>query len=105
MDADERDIFQFLKSRSGEFASAMEICRRAGTKRRFHEDPNWAKPVLQRMVERGILEHNQLGRYRIKPSRKNKKQWIAPDIAKILQEKGFSTEAVEIHEDDYYENL
>jgi hypothetical protein len=108
MDADEREIFQFLKTRMGDFTAAMEICRRAGSKRRFHQDPNWAKPVLQRMEERAILESDQQGRFRIKPvARKHKKQWVAPDIAKILQESGVNIdgEGGGVADDEYYENL
>lgn len=106
MDADEREIFQFLKTRAGEFTAAMEVCRRAGNKRRFHEDSDWAKPILQRMAERGILESDQQGRYRIKPvNRKHKKQWVSPDIAKILQESGLTVESDGVGEDEYYENL
>jgi hypothetical protein len=106
MDTDEREIFQFLKTRAGDFTAAMEICRRAGSKRRFHEEPDWAKSILQRMAERGILESDQQGRYRIKPvARKHKKQWVAPDIAKILQESGVAVEGEGVGDDEYYENL
>jgi hypothetical protein len=102
MDSDEREIFQFLKSHGSEFIAAMEICRRAGSKRRFHEDPHWAKPVLIRMAERQILESDTQGRYRLKPTRKHK-QWVAPEIAKILQEGG--VEIGDAADDEYYENL
>ncbi len=61
MDGDERDIFQFLKTRGTEFVAAMEIARRAGNKKRFYQDPNWAKAVLMRMVDRGILETTPRG--------------------------------------------
>lgn len=108
MDADEREIFQFLKTRAGEFTAAMEICRRAGNKKRFHQDANWAKPILQRMEERSILESDQQGRFRIKPiARKHKKQWVAPDIAKILEESGVESVAGEsgVANDEYYDNL
>jgi len=110
MDADERDIFQYLKTWGESFSSAMEICRRAGSKRRFHEDPSWAKPVLVRMAERGILESDVAGRYRIKPvPREKHKQWIAPEIAKILEEGGEPPPEIkgdfELAEDDYYEGL
>lgn len=106
MDADEREIFQFLKSYGGEFLSAMEVCRRAGGKRKFHEDPNWAKQPLIRMAERNILEADQSGRYRIKPVKKHKQQWIAPDIAKILQESNAEPDTGGgLADDEYYENL
>ena len=47
-----------------------------------------------RMTERGILESDLQGRYRIKPvSRKDKnKRVVPPDIDKILQESGLDIE-------------
>ena len=110
MDTDERDIFQFLKTWGTEFTNAKEVARRAASKKKFYEDPDWAKPILMRMVERGILESDIQGRYRIKPvSRKKKaKQWVAPDIAKILKESGVEVEAGgegDIADDEYYEQL
>ena len=108
MDADERDVFQFLKSWGGDYVGGVEIARRAGNKRRFHTDPDWAKPVLTRMAERGILESDAGGRYRIKPmSRKDKHQrWVAPDIAKILTESGVEMEdGTGTASDESYEEL
>jgi len=111
MDADEREIFHFLKTRETDFTNAMEICRRAGTKKKFHDDPNWAKPILMRMAERGILESDIQGRYRIKPMSRKKRgsKWVAPDIAKILKESGVEVEPGEgesnIANDEYYEQL
>jgi hypothetical protein len=112
MDTDEREIFQFLKTWGTDFTGAMEVCRRAGSKKRFHEDPNWAKPILLRMAERGILESDLQGRFRIKPVLKKKKdsKWVAPDIAKILKESGVEMDVNsggegEIAEDEYYDEL
>jgi len=108
MDGDERDIFQFLKTRGTEFVNAMEIARRSGNKRRFYEEPDWAKVVLMRMEERGILESDPSGRYRIKPAprRDKNKRWVAPDIAKILNESGVEIEAGgDLASDEYYEEL
>jgi hypothetical protein len=108
MDADERDIYQFLKTWGTEYIGAMEIARRATSKKRFYDDPDWAKVVLMRMGDRGILESDSQGRYRIKPvSRKDKnKRWVAPDIAKILHESGVEVEAGDgIAPDEYYEQL
>lgn len=110
MDADEREIFQYLKTWGGQYTNAMEICRRAGTKKRFHEEPSWAKAVLVRMSERGILESDVSGRYRIKPVPRTKhKQWVAPDVAKVLEEGGVVPEieaaTSDLADDEYYENL
>ena len=112
MDGDEREIYYFLKTRGEEYVNAVEIARRAGGKKKFHEDPDWARPILLRMAERGILESDVQGRYRIKPVPKKKKssQWVAPDIAKILKESGVEVEAGgggdgDIADDEYYEQL
>jgi hypothetical protein len=108
MNTEEREVFHFLQSWGTDFINAAEIARRAGTKKKFHEDPNWAKPVLMVMVERGILESDSNGRYRIKPIPKKNKhnRWVAPDIAKILKEGGVEVEGSgEIGPDEYYDQL
>ena len=90
MDADERDICLYLKGWPGQFVSLAEVCRRAGGKRRYREDPNWAVPILVRLVERGFIESDSTGHYRLKPrTKKEKKQrWVSPQIQKILEKSG-----------------
>jgi hypothetical protein len=90
MDADEQDIFNYLKTWGKEFVSVREVCRRAGTKQRFIDEPDWAKPLMLLMAERGILERDTAGRYRIKPKPKKKEndRWVAPNIAQMLKEMG-----------------
>ena len=110
MDADEREIFNYLKTWGKEYVGTTEICRRAGNKKRFHEDPEWAIPILISMKERSILESDAMGRYRVKPARKKKGggRWIAPDIEKILAESGLKVESnnsSDIGPDEYYEQL
>ncbi len=110
MDGDERDIFNFLKTRGSEFVNAKEISRRAGAIKRFHENPEWAKVVLLRMAERGIIECDINGRYRIKPVKKTKHQqrWVSPEIAKILGENGGESGGSGedgIGPDEHYEQL
>ena len=108
MDSEEREIFYFLKTWGEEFVSGKEIARRAGGKKKFHQKPDWARPLLLRMTERGLLESDVGGRYRIKPVRKEKtKRWVSPEIAKILEESGVQVEgrAAEAGTDEYYEQL
>jgi hypothetical protein len=108
MDADEREIFRFLKSWGGQFVSAHEVSRRAGGKRRFQEEPDWARLVLLRMAGRGILESDATGHFRIKPvSMKDRnKLWVEPDIAKILEENGEKAEGTgDIAPDEHYDQL
>lgn len=106
MDIDEREIFLFLKSYGSDFVAAREICRRAGGRRRYEEDHDWALPIILRMVERGILETNSAGQYRVKPTKKKKNdRWMSPDIAKILKEGGIEAEGGDMASDEYYEQL
>jgi hypothetical protein len=104
MDADEREICLYLKGWPGQFVSFAEIARRAGGKRRYREDPNWPLPILSRMVERGMIESDSTGHYRLKPrSKKEKKQrWVSPQIQKILEKSGKKfdqTYEIEVDED------
>jgi hypothetical protein len=108
MTESEREIYMFLKTWGTDYVAQMEIARRAGGKRKFHEDANWAKPILSGMEERGILESDLSGRFRIKPvSRKSKSnKWVSPDIAQILKESGVEVEGESgAGSDDYYEQL
>lgn len=89
MDADERQICLYLKSCPGQFISLREICRRADGKRRFRQEHDWAGPVLNRLVEKGIIESDSTGHYRLKPTQKKKPtRWIAPQIRKVLEQSG-----------------
>jgi hypothetical protein len=111
MDADEREIYFYLKPHRKDFISAREICRRAGGKKRFKYDESWAKPVLNRMVERGILETDPAGHYRIKPHEmdvRKRKKWVSPQIQRILQQSGRDFSSIVIDEDEmdqYYDAL
>jgi len=90
MSSDEREIYNYLQTWGGEFINPKEVCRRASTKKRYHEDPDWARPIMMSMVESGLLECDLNGRFRIKVERKkgHKQIWVSPDIEKILSEKG-----------------
>ncbi|HEX3627237.1 MAG TPA: hypothetical protein VH280_17660 [Verrucomicrobiae bacterium] len=108
MDIEEREIFLFLKTYGSTHVAAREICRRAGGRRKYDEDHEWAKPILSRMVERGVLETNAEGQYRVKPRKKEKEgKWVSPDIAKILKESGLEVDTAgpEPESDDFYEQL
>jgi hypothetical protein len=102
MDADEREICNYLKGYPGQFIGVSEICRRAAGKRRYREEPNWAVQVLVRLLEKGMVEADSTGHYRLKRKQKDKPQrWMSPHIKKILEESGKKFEdVVEIDEPD-----
>jgi hypothetical protein len=90
MNADEKEVCNYLKACAGQYMSVREIARRAGGKWRYREDPNWAIPILLHLVEKGYLESDAAGYYRLKPSDKKKKpqKWVSPQIKAILERSG-----------------
>ena len=66
MNADETEVYDFLKQSPRLYISATEISKKVGNKRRFLQDRNWARPILRRMELDGIVESNAVGEYRLK---------------------------------------
>ena len=113
MDAEEREIFFFLRREPDTFVPAHSINRHAGGKRKHRESPNWASPVLLRMMERGILETNPTGAFRLKPipapeTADRSPQWVSPQIAELLRKSGKKFDAVirrDLDPEAYYDSL
>lgn len=112
MTHDENLIFLFLKPYKRAYVAGREVAKRAAGRRRFHSDPDWAKVLLVRMVEREILETDPAGHYRIKPpptKKRDDRKWVAaPAMAHLLNTSGRSFEGVwtvdeeEVDLDEYY---
>src|SRR5436190_11034180 len=103
MDADEREICLYLRGFPGQFLSYAEISRRASGKRRHRQEPEWASPVLARLVEKGLLESDSTGHYKLKtrPKREHETRWVSPEIRKILERSGKSFDGVfEVDQDE-----
>lgn len=102
MDAEEREICDFLKSWVDQYVSQREICRRAGGKWRFRENPNWALPVLSRMLEKRLVESDAHGHFRLAPEKPDdkKKRWISPQLKKLLDGGGGQEVVTEIEDPD-----
>lgn len=106
MTSEERDIYCYLKTSPRTFFSARHISRRAAGKRTYQETPNWAKAVLPGMVEKGYLEMDGSGHYRVR--RKDEvdakgRKWVAPHIARILKQSGKDFDeqvTIELSEED-----
>jgi predicted transcriptional regulator of viral defense system len=107
MDANERAVYYYLKARRPKAATSREISRHVGSRRRFRYDPEWIRAVLSRLEERGIVEPDADGAYRIKPMPKQEtqgKRWTSTHIAEILKASGkvFSGVITVEDEDEYY---
>ena len=59
-----QEVVRLLRTWPGVFVSYGEIARRADRKR-FQEDPNWARQALRGLVDQGILEQDSSGGYRL----------------------------------------
>jgi hypothetical protein len=66
MNADEAEVYDFLRGYPTVFVSCTEISKKVGKGRRFDQDRTWARPILRRMELDGVLEANAFGEYRIR---------------------------------------
>jgi len=113
MDADEREIFHYLRKDREVFVSASAISRHAGGRHRFRREADWAKAALSRMAERGIVEADATGAYRLKPIPKRNPsdqapRWVAPHIVEMLRKSGKNFDvlnAADLDEETYYNSL
>ncbi len=58
----EEAILQWLRQSQGHSFSVKEISKTMD-RQQFRQDPNWARPLLQRLLGRGIIEKDKDGRY------------------------------------------
>lgn len=65
LSCDELEILDYLKLWPEKFVPLGEICRRAGGRRKFREDPNWARSLMSRLVDAGLVKVNERGHYLI----------------------------------------
>ena len=110
MDSEEREIFFYLRDQAERFVPAVAIARQAGGKHKARNAPDWARPVLSRMVERGILEMDASHAYRLHPIPESPaaKQWVSPQIANILKRSGKQFKSLVENNGDaeaYYDQL
>ena len=91
LSSDELEILDYLKSWQGNFVSLMEICRSAGNRQKFKETPNWANPLMSRLIEANMVEMNERGHYRYvgEPER------AAPETAGVVGEDYFPDDSEE----------
>ncbi len=62
---EENEILTYLRSSPLAAFSGREICRRAGGKQAWLQNPRWALPLLSRLISRGLVETDSAGHYRL----------------------------------------
>src|SRR5882757_10695033 len=102
MNTDEKAIIDYLKSWPHSFVSGREVARKVGGKARYADDRGWAVPLLARLVTKGWLETDCMGYFRLKREEKKKKlkQYVSPQILRILKSSGKNFEVFNLDEDD-----
>jgi hypothetical protein len=68
MTYDEMAILNFLRSIPNDYVARREIARKALKRTVFDENPHWADAPLAGLVEQGLVEQDESGHYRFKPS-------------------------------------
>jgi hypothetical protein len=58
----EQEILQLLQGARGAHLSAKEVGKMLDRKL-FREDPNWARPILEQLAGRKVLEKDADGHY------------------------------------------
>jgi hypothetical protein len=66
---EEQQILDFLSSQPDAFFSRREIARKAAKRAFFEENPNWANPILENLVNQRLVIQDAAGYYSIKPER------------------------------------
>jgi hypothetical protein len=103
MDYDERSVRIFLKGYPGQSVSARVISRRLGGRRRYHDNPLWVMPILTKLVEKGVVETDAQGHFRLKkvdPTDPRKRTYISPQVKRILERSSRDFSTVITIEDD-----
>jgi len=49
-------------------------CAEGASKKRFQSEPDWAVPVLGRLLEKGLVEADSMAHYRLTPDSKRESQ-------------------------------
>src|SRR6185436_16150785 len=65
MNADEKEIYEFLSEFGQTYVSCHEVCKRLGHSKRYEIDRTWARPILRRMELDQLVESNPFGEYRL----------------------------------------
>ena len=63
LSSEELEVLAYLKSWKGKYVAMIEICRCAAGRHKYRENPNWAKPLMARLVDSKLVTVNERGHY------------------------------------------
>ena len=68
---DEQAVLNYLATAPNCFFSLGEICRKAGGKGKWEENPRWAMSTLARLLAQRLVEQDPAGHYRLMPEKRH----------------------------------
>jgi hypothetical protein len=74
MNFEEKQILDFLKPCPRVFFSVREIGKKAGSRRQHTENPEWPRPHLVFLTQKGHLQSNPMGQYCYIPTEERKRR-------------------------------
>ena len=65
VNAEQQQVLNFLQTSPTTSFAAMEISRRAGTRKQFEHDPRWAINCLRYLLDMKLVERDNRGHYKL----------------------------------------
>ena len=65
VNAEQQQVLNFLQSSPNSSFAAMEISRRAGSRKQFEHDPRWAVNCLRYLLDLKLVERDNRGHYKL----------------------------------------
>ena len=96
LNAEALEIIGYLKTVTGKFVSMREISLKAGGRRRYEESPDWARNLMQPLLEAGHIQVNARGHYRVPASEPSNVQ------ASTSPSRPYDPVAAKVVGDDYF---
>lgn len=64
LNAEQQQVLNFLRSSPQTWFSAMEVSRRAGTRKQFEEETRWAVNCLRYLLDMKLVERDNQAHYK-----------------------------------------
>jgi hypothetical protein len=64
LNAEQQQVLNFLRSSPQAWFSAMEVSRRAGTRKQFEENPRWGVNCLRYLFDMKLVERDSQAHYK-----------------------------------------
>jgi len=74
LNAEQQQVLNFLRSSPETWFSAMEVSRRAGTRKQFEEEPRWGVNCLRYLFDMKLVERDSSAHYKFRDPNAKKEE-------------------------------